>query len=82
MGNLTEITTFFGWYTVVNIGIYAITAIAVILFRNAVKKIHSKLTGVPVENLDELYFSYLGNFKLAIILFALTPYIALKIMGG
>ena len=81
MDNISEITTFLGWCTVVNIGIYAITAIALTLFRNTIKDIHSKLSGVPTEKLDELYFNYLGNFKLAIIILCLTPYIALKVIG-
>ena len=82
MDNISEITTFLGWCTVVNVGIYAITAIALTLFRNPIKDIHSKLTGVPTSKLDELYFNYLGNFKLAIIILSLTPYIALKVIGN
>ena len=82
MDNISEITTFLGWCTVVNSGIYAITAIALTLFRNTIKDMQSKLTGVPAEKLDELYFNYLGNFKLAIIIFSLTPYFALKVIGN
>ena len=82
MENVATITTFLGWLTVINIGIYAITAISVILFRAKIKDIHSKLMGVPTENLNELYFNYLGNFKLAIILLSLSPYLALKVIGG
>jgi hypothetical protein len=82
MDNISAITTFLGWCTVVNLGIYAITAIALTLFRNTIKDLHSKLMGVPTEKLDELYFNYLGSFKLAIIILSITPYIALKIMGN
>jgi len=82
MDNLSAITTFVGWYTVVNLGAYAITAIALTLFRNSIKDLHSRLMGVPTQKLDELYFNYLANFKLGLILLAITPYIALKIMGG
>ncbi|QFU77811.1 hypothetical protein EY643_07760 [Halioglobus maricola] len=75
-------TTFLGWYTIINLGIYSLTAIALTLFRSKIKGIHAKLTSVPIEQLDELYFSYLANFKLAIIFLSLSPYLALKIMGG
>ena len=82
MDNIAAITTFLGWCTVVNLGIYAIAAIALTLFRNTIKDIHSKLLGVPTEKLDELYFNYLGHFKLAIIVLSLSPYIALRFMGN
>ncbi|PCJ34458.1 MAG: hypothetical protein COA75_13520 [Cellvibrionales bacterium] len=82
MDNISAITTFFGWCTVVNLGIYAITALALTLFRNIIKDLHSKLMGVPTDKLDELYFNYLGKFKLAIITLSITPYIALKVMGS
>ena len=82
MNNLTIITAFLGWCVVVNVGIYAITIIALALFRNTIKDIHSKLMGVPTEKLDELYFDYLGHFKLAIIILSLSPYLALKFMGS
>ena len=81
MDNIAAITTFLGWCTIINLGIFAITAIVLTLFKNAIKDIHSKLTGVPTERLDELYFNYLGHFKLAIIILSLSPYIALKFMG-
>lgn len=82
MASVSEITAFLGWCTVVNVGFYALTAAVLMLFRNPVKALHSKLTGVSTEKLDELYFSYLGNFKLAIIVLALTPYVALTLMGA
>ena len=82
MENLSTITTFFGWLTIVNFGLYTATSIALIVFGKSVKTVHSKLTNVPIEKLDVLYFSYLGNFKIAIMIFSLAPYIVLKIMGN
>jgi hypothetical protein len=42
--------------------------------------IHSKLTGIASSDLRSMYFSYLGNYKILIIVFNATPYIALKLM--
>ncbi|NQY04281.1 MAG: hypothetical protein HRT76_13650 [Halieaceae bacterium] len=80
MGSIQVATTFIGWCTVVNVGVYLFTALVLMGFREPVKKLHSKLAAVSSERLDELYFSYLGNFKIAILVLNLTPYIALKLM--
>jgi len=82
MENIQTITTFLGWCSVVNLGIYLLTALALMGFRNPVKKIHSKLAAVSGERLDELYFNYLANFKLALIILNITPYVALKLMAS
>lgn len=70
-----------GWCTAVNLSIYSLAALALMSFREPVKAIHTKLTAVPAAKLDELYFNYLGNFKIAIIFLNITPYAALKLMG-
>lgn len=80
MENIQVITTFAGWCTVVNLGIYLFTALALMGFRGPIKTIHSKISAVPSEKLDELYFNYLGNFKMAIIILNIAPYAALKLM--
>ena len=81
MENIHVATTFFGWCTVVNLGIFLLTALALMGFREPVKKIHSKVSAVPSEKLDELYFSYLGSFKMAIIILNIAPYAALNLMA-
>ena len=81
MENLPAITAFIGWCTVVNLGFYSLTALVVLGFREPVKAIHTRLSAVPAAKLDELYFNYLGNFKIAIIILNITPYAALKLMG-
>ncbi|GHD24908.1 DUF6868 family protein [Halioglobus pacificus] len=81
MDSIQLATTFFGWCSVVNVGVYLLTALVLMFFREPVKKLHSKIAAVPSGQLDELYFSYLANFKIAILILNLTPYIALKLMA-
>lgn len=78
--DITFAIEFLGWCTVVNSAFLLVVSIILILFRDNTAKLHSQLTGVSVTALPELYFSYIGNFKLVIIAFNLTPYIALKLM--
>lgn len=80
MENIQVITTFLGWCTVVNLGFYLLTAFALMGFREPIKKIHSSVSAVAGEKLDELYFNYLASFKMAIIILNIAPYAALKLM--
>ena len=81
MEGMTELTAFLGWCTLINIGLYAFTSIVLLGFREPIKKLHASLTGVPIERLNGLYFSYLANYKIALIVFNLVPYLALRMMS-
>ena len=82
MEDISTITTFLGWCTVINLGLYVFSAVMMTIFNTTIKSIHSKLSRVPAEKLDELYFNFLGNYKLAIFITNLVPYIALKMMAA
>ncbi|QUM76750.1 hypothetical protein HWV00_11185 [Moritella sp. 24] len=79
--DINQITTFLGWCTVINMGFLAFAAIFLLIFKDLVINIHSKLTGVSASKLPALYFSYMANYKIGILMFNLVPYIALTLMG-
>ena len=62
--NIIEITTFFGWCTILNVGFYLFSAFFIIFFKNMTIKLHHKLIGIETSKLPLLYFTYLGNYKL------------------
>jgi len=78
---VNELTTFFGWCTVINLGVYLFSAFFIIVFKNFTINLHSKIVGVEASGLPNMYFKFLGNYKIGILLLNLTPYIALKLMG-
>jgi hypothetical protein len=78
--DINQITTFLGWCTAINMGVLAFAAIFLFIFKGFAINIHSKLTGVSVSKLPSLYFSYLANYKIAILIFNLVPYVALTLM--
>jgi len=80
MMNIQDITTFFGWCTVINFSLYTILALFIVLFKNVTTDLHSKLMGLDSCELPRLYFKFLSHYKVGIMLFSLTPYIALKLM--
>lgn len=80
MSDLTTLATFFGWSTVLNIGLLIFAAFVLVVFNVQVKILHVKYITLDTANLNTLYFSFLGRYKLAIIMLNLAPYWALKIM--
>lgn len=52
-----------------------------IAMRGFVTKMHGGLFGLEENDLARAYFQYLGQFKIAIIVLNITPYIALRIIA-
>lgn len=80
MADISTITTFLGWCAVINIGLLAFYTLWLMAFREVSKRMHSALLGVDADKLDLIYFQYLANFKIAVIIFNIVPYISLKLM--
>jgi hypothetical protein len=81
MNSLEAITAFFGWTTVINFALLFVSSIMVITMRGAISRIHGKMFELETVDLSRAYFQYLAQYKIAIIVFSLTPYIALKLMA-
>ncbi len=80
MITIDSLTAFFGWCSVINIGILVLSTVLLMIFKEPITKIHSKLFGLNQESLPLTYFQYLGNYKIAIFMLNLVPYVALKLM--
>ena len=81
MQNLEILTTFFGWCSVINIVMLCAATLMLTLKRDFISGIHSKMTGLGQAELSVAYFQYLANYKIAILMLNLVPYIALKIIN-
>ena len=81
MTDIATFTTFLGWCAVLNIGLLFFSAIWLMLFRDLTLFIHSELFRVNQSALDSIYLQYLGQYKLAVLIFNIVPYLALKIMS-
>jgi hypothetical protein len=75
------LTQFFGWVSVINIAVLFISTILVIVMRGPISKLHSKIFGLDQKDLGRAYFQYLAQYKIAMIVLNIAPYIALKIMA-
>ena len=81
MMTLETLTEFLGWVSVINIAFLLISGILVILMRGPISKIHSKIFGLDQKDLGRAYFQYLAQYKIAMLVLSIAPYIALKIMA-
>jgi len=81
MTSLQTVTTFFGWTTVINFVFLAVTTIAVVAMRGFITTLHARMFGLDPEDVSRDYFHYIAQYKIAIIVFSLTPYVALKFMS-
>jgi hypothetical protein len=81
MITLSQLTELLGWASILNIGMLLFAGIILILMRSFVTGIHSKMFGIPENELSIIYFKYLANYKTLSFIFIIAPYIALKIMG-
>jgi hypothetical protein len=79
--SLHAMTVFLGWSTVINLVLLMVATIAMIFFRSAITNFHVKAFGLSEAELAPIYFQSLANYKIAIIVLNLVPYIALKIMA-
>ena len=78
---LATLTELLGWVSVINIIILLLSTFAVIVMREAITGVHSKLFGLDEKDLGRAYFQYLAQYKIAIIVLNIAPYIELKIMA-
>ena len=78
---LDTLMTFLGWCSILNTGILLFSTIVIIIFKQSVSRIHGAMFDLEPETVALAYFQYLGNYKIAIIIFNLVPYLSLKLMS-
>ncbi len=79
---MPELTVFLGWCSILNVALLSVTSLIIFLLKTPITSLHSQLTGLDQQTLMPLYFSYLGQYKITILVFNLIPYVALKLMTG
>jgi len=78
--DIEKLQEFFFWCMLVNLGIYALTAILILIFHNTVLKIQRKMFRLDEETVSKAVYRYLANYKLLITVFNFVPWIAILII--
>ncbi len=77
---LELIEKFLFWCLLINIGIYSITAIAALVLRSMVCRIHKALFGMEPAAVMQSIQHYLAAYKLLITFFNFVPWVAVLII--
>ena len=80
--NIETLREFLGLCTVINFGLLIVSSVLLMALRDWVTKIHSKMFDLDEAWVRQSYFTYLANFKIAVIVLNLVPWLALKLMSG
>ena len=81
MNTIEAMREFFGWCSVINIGILILAMIKLVLFRGLISSIHAKMFNLDESDLSRAYLQFLAQYKIAILVFSIIPYFALRIMS-
>lgn len=81
MITLPQLTELLGWAVIINLSFLILVFITLTTMKKKIMSIHSKMFGINDSDLNIIYFKYMASYKTLTIIFMVTPYIALKIMG-
>mgnify|MGYP001550710958 CR=1 FL=1 len=81
MNSVEALTSFLGWCTVINTGVLALAVVLLLLLRGPIAKLHGRMFALSDAEMSNAYVQYLAQYKIAIFIFNLVPYLALKIMA-
>jgi len=81
MFTTTALTEFLGWSSFINICILIVASLSVMLMRDSMAKLHGKMFALDNLDLSRAYFQYIAQYKIAIFVLNIVPYISLKIMS-
>ncbi len=81
MMTIDALTELLGWASTINIVVLMLSTLGLVAMRGVISNIHSRLFGLDEKDLGRAYFQYLAQYKIAIIVLNIAPYLALKIMA-
>ena len=79
--DLRKLTEFFKWCTIINVALFILSAIMFLAAPDFIYSAHGQLFHIPREAFDVVIYSFLGLYKIVILVFNLVPYVALLIVG-
>lgn len=79
--NIVIVRDFLLWCTIINYCVILIWFLFFMLAHNGMYSLHSRWFRLTVEQFDFIHYSGMAIYKIGILLFNLTPYVALCIVG-
>ena len=79
--DIDSIRAFFMWCTILNFALLLLSSLICVCAGDWAFQIHNKLFSISRETFNVAIYSYIGLYKILIIVFIIIPYIALLIIG-
>ncbi len=81
MTSIDTLATFFGWCTVINIGVLVLAVLVFSLFHDIFATITAAMFGVTKPEAEVTFFRVFHQYRFAVLILNFVPYLALKIMS-
>ncbi len=78
--DMEMIRVFFGWMTLINLGLFIFTAVMSAGCRKLIYRVHGTLFDLSEETTNKALYYFLAFYKIVFITFNLVPWLALTIM--
>ncbi len=79
--NTETLTEFFKWCSIINVGLFALAAIFTTAAPDLTYKLQGRFYPLPRETYNVVMYAFLGWYKITVLVFSVTPWIALTIIG-
>ena len=79
--DIDSIRAFFMWCTILNVALLVLSSMICLCAGDWIYRIHSKWFSISRETFNVAIYSFLGLYKIFILVFNLIPYVALLIVG-
>ena len=78
---LEAIRSMLAWCTLINWAVLVVWFVFLRLARGWVYSIHCRWLSISEEKFDEIHYRAMVTYKIAVFVFNLAPYLALRIIG-
>ena len=78
---LETVRAVFAWCTVINLGLFIWWFLLFVMAHDWMYRLHGRWFKLSVEKFDALHYAGMALFKIALLMFNLVPYLALRIVG-
>ena len=79
--DVETLTAFFMWCSAISAGIYLVWVLFLLLVPDFVYAVQTRWFPIQRATYNAIMFSFLGAFKVLLILFVLVPWVSLLIVG-
>jgi len=79
--DIQTLTTFFMWCTILNVALLVLSSLICVCAGDWAYRMHSKWFSISRETFNVAIYSFIGLYKVLVLVFNLIPYVALLIVG-